>query len=713
MSRDVAVGKYIADLRDQAGLKQNELAKKLEWSAAVLSRVENGERPLSDDELGIVLRGIGTPEALKAEDLLARQWQVLPEPLLADPDADLLWEAEKAAQQIHALAERPDVKQFFERRLVRYESELSAAAQRVMNKRYRAAFIGTIAVGKSTSICRAEGLELPSGKGMPKTVMETGSGGITICEVHLRRGPGYGLIVEPCSEDEIRRHVTDFANFLLNPAQPVPSGDEGDGESGSPGISREVERALRNMTGLRKKRAERRTDGSVIPALDEARTLANTVNDHKALSVEILARMELHRRDRRDLWHSDAIGKSPLEWLQEVFEAVNNGRHPEFTLPKRIELVIPGAVLGDESLSVTLIDTQGIDDIAERADLEQHFDDAHTVAVLCTVFNEAPSTSVRRLLTRAKEGGVRTLESHAAILVLPRPGDALAVKDHDGYLAQTANDGYELKAEEVQLKLHPLGLPNLPIQFFNAAEDAPEILRSFILSRIEAVRVSHRNALREIISGANALLLNYEKEQAREVMQAAARSLKTWLDHNAELSKAPTRRVHESLLSAIRAAHPRTVYASVERSGEWQKLDYAHQLSHGARRIAAQVVQPKLVGFKEVATNLLHDDQYTEAHDLVQQTIRILEDGFDNMVRKIQLVGQSIHADEMSVDTQFWRDCGREWGRGGGYRDRINNHNQSWFEDAHAGEADERVVTAIRENWDEAIVSVRELLTQE
>jgi hypothetical protein len=664
---------------------------------------------MSDDEVSNILTGIGTPEAMKVKELLARLWQMLPEPDLADPDSDLLWEAEQAAQQIHALAERPDVKQFFERRLLRYKEELSAAAQRVMNKRYRVAFIGTIAVGKSTVICRVEGLELPTSKGMPKAVLETGAGGITICEDHLRKGPGYGLIIDPSTEDEIRRHVTDFANFLLNPSQPVQSADENEGETGSPGISREVERALRSMTGLRRKRSEKKADGTVIAAVDQARDLAKTVFDRKALSVEILARMELHKRDRRDIWHSDAVGKPPLEWLQETFERVNNGRHPEFTLPKRIELVIPTAVLRDESLSVTLIDTQGIDDIAGRADLEQHFDDAHTVVVLCTLFNEAPSTSVRQLLTRAKEGGVRTLETNAAILALPRPGEALAMKDN-GYPAQTASEGYELKAEEVQLKLHPLGLTQLPVAFFNAAEDEPDDLRSFLLGRIDAVRELHRNTLREIISGANALLLNYEKEQAREVMVAAARRLTTWLDHNAGLSTVSERHVHDSLLSAVQTAHPRTVYAAVVRDGEWHNLDYAHQLSHGARRIATQIAEPKLNGFRAIATNLLDDDQFADAHDLVRQTVRLLEDGFDNIVRKAQLVGQSIHADEMSADATFWHDCGQEWGRGGGYRDRINDHNRGWFEVAHQGDADARVVQLISENWGEAIATVRELL---
>ena len=621
MSRDTAVGKRITALREQAQLKQNELAKRLQWSAAVLSRVESGERPLSDDELDIIVRGIGTPEAFQLKEVLGRQWERLPEPPLGDPDSDLLWDAEQAAQIIHALAEQPDVKQLFERRLVRYEEELAAAAERVANKRYRVAFVGTIAVGKSTAICRVEGLELPTSKGMPNAVLETGGGGITICDVHLRRGPGFGLIIEPCTEDEIRYHVVDFANSLLNPVQSAPADDD-EASAGAPGISREVDRALRSMTGLRRKRSEKRPDGSVIPASDEARALASSMPDVKSLAVEILARMELHKRDRRDMWYSDTAGKPPLEWLQELFEKVNNGRHPEFTLPKRIELVVPTAILGDDSISVTLIDTRGIDDIAARADLEQHFDDAHTLVMLCTLFPQAPATQVRQLLTRAKEGGVRTLESHAAILALARTGEALAVK-YDGYPAQTAQEGYELKAEEAQLKLHPLGLTSLPLAFFNAAEDPPEGLRSFIVERVNAVRHRHRAALTEIIEGANSLLANYEREQSRETMEAAARRLRIWLNDNADLSVAATRRVHDSLLSATGSAHWKTIYATIVRKGGWPNLDYAHQLSHGARRIATQIVEPKLQGFKTIATNILSDEVLAEAHDLVRQTVRV------------------------------------------------------------------------------------------
>jgi hypothetical protein len=79
------------------------------------------------------------------------------------------------------------------------------------------------------------------------------------------------------------------------------------------------------------------------------------------------------------------------------------------------------------------------------------------------------------------------------------------------------------KAEEVSLKLQPLGQAKLPVAFFNAAEDAPEILRAFIKERIRSVQEFHRSALKEVIDGANNLLENYEKEPSLPSVFAARR----------------------------------------------------------------------------------------------------------------------------------------------------------------------------------------------
>ena len=86
---------------------------------------------------------------------------------------------------------------------------------------------------------------------------------------------------------------------------------------------------------------------------------------------------------------------------------------------------------------------------------------------------------------------MRTLDSHAAILVLPRPGDAMQMTDN-GVPVQTVDEGYEVKTDQVRLMLRSLGLSNLPVLFFNAAEQEPEELRSFLRTYCKCSRAPSR-----------------------------------------------------------------------------------------------------------------------------------------------------------------------------------------------------------------------------
>lgn len=66
---------------------------------------------------------------------------------------------------------------------------------------------------------------------------------------------------------------------------------------------------------------------------------------------------------------------------------------------------------------------------------------------------------------------------------------------------------------------------------------------------------------------------------------------------------------------------------------------------------------------------------------------------------------RSIHADDLREDLEFWRACSAV-----GYKDRINGHNQRWFEEEHHGEAEARVTELVAQKWSEAVASVRGLL---
>jgi hypothetical protein len=493
-------------------------------------------------------------------------------------------------------------------------------------------------------------------------------------------------------------------------------GDAGGGveqqsaDNDSQGISKEIERAIRNMAGL-KIRREKSADGKVVRR-DEAKERARQIGVVRELVVEILTRMELHKRDRRDIWYDSSTGKPPLTWLKDTFEEVNNGRHPDFTLPKRIEVVVPSALLGTSDLAVRIIDTKGIDRTAARADLEIHLDDPHTVAILCSGFNNAPAAETRLLLERAVEAGVSSLATHSALLVLPRPNEALAVKDESGIRVDTTGEGYELKGEQVAMALQPLGLIEYSIGFFNAHQDDPARVREFLIERISKTRQTFRARLHEITNNARALLLNHEQEQVQEVIRHAAKMLRSWADQNMNLHPLNAH-VQDSLMDQLTKAYASTIRATVRREGEWSNLSYSHHLGYGSRRIAALSLGKSVEGFSALCRTMVGNSEYKEAEDLINQSERVLLAAYEDLLRKVQLMGQTSFRDELKFDAAFWLKCDSEWGQGPGYRDRVTSHNTSWFKAEPRKELETQVLALIGREWKEALGKLTSLFDPE
>ena len=362
-----------------------------------------------------------------------------------------------------------------------------------------------------------------------------------------------------------------------------------------------------------------------------------------------------------------------------------------------------------DSLRIRLIDTKGIDQTAERADLEHLFDEPHTVSILCSLFNEAPALATQQLLKRTVESGVRDVPLKAAILVLPRPGETLAVKDDEGFVVDTVDAGYELKREQVEMRLQQLGLATTPVAFFNVREESSSDLHDFVLGRIAVLRNSYRSRLGEIITGAHAVVANYQKAQVHEVQREAARHLRVWLSANRELPQTAGK-FHEPLMAALRQAHPSTVRATIRRQGEWPNLEYAHQLGYGARRTGAVLLESKAVGFASIAENLLNDPQLADAAELVRQARRILESGVEEALRKIQLLGQANYLEGVKIDQGFWQQCDSEWGAGPGYRDRVSGRNREWFEAEDHAAYQARIIALVGREWTQMVLRLTGLL---
>ena len=320
--------------------------------------------------------------------------------------------------------------------------------------------------------------------------------------------------------------------------------------------------------------------------------------------------------------------------------------------------------------------------------------------VLCSAFNDAPSTSVQEILKRALESQVNNLQSKTTILALPRPDEALAMKDDQGDSAETVEDGYDLKRDQVDMALLArLGASDISVEFFNAREDDPKGLGSFLLYMVKALRKNHCNRLLERINGANAQVRNFEEQQVLEVQAQAAKRLMVWIKHNKNLDTSflPLER---SLIRALNSAHPSSLRASVRREGDWYNLEYSPQLGFGARRMAIRAISSLQENFNVIAENLLQDPELKEAAELVQQTQRIMDSGIESLLEKCRLLGRTIHSRDMKIDIEPWFSSEDEWGRGQGYRDRVSVHHQDWFDRI---QPQERVEDLIQTEWQQII----------
>jgi hypothetical protein len=252
------------------------------------------------------------------------------------------------------------------------------------------------------------------------------------------------------------------------------------------------------------------------------------------------------------------------------------------------------------------------------------------------------------------------------------------VKDDDGTGVSSDEDGYDLKREDVEMRVQHLRLEGLPVAFFNARSDHPEDLQRFLIQRIAALRDLYRTRATGLIQTVHDVIDNYENEQVQVIVRDASKHLRTWLSTNKDIGQLAGE-VHETLLAAMKSAHASTIRASTRRAGDWPNLDYAHHLGFGARKIAAAAIGRKVDALHAIAQNLLENHEYGPAYNLIRQVVSRLEDATDDLLKKIQLAGRAAFANDLGSDGDFWLRCISEWGRGQGYRDRVTGHNATWF----------------------------------
>lgn len=706
------IGQDIAQFRAEVSSTQSQLASKSGVDQSRISRIEKGEVG-TPSELGKILDTLtvlGSKGAADYGAYLTKEWRYVERPDFSNPQRNILELAEEGLRQIADFLEEEERPWPLRRQLERQRAAIEASAVYLGKNTHQIAFIGEVGVGKSTAISFLYGLLDPTSAASDlreRVVLETGGGRTTLCEVNIRRGPGFGIVVQAQSDEEMRNLVSDFcaATWLRR------SGGDGQ-KNDSVNVSEEVQRALRNMSGLTVRR-ERDAMGQTN-SLDQAAELASQCATEEEFRARVIELMKFELRTRREIWIEDGVAKTAMQQLRKVFRDINNGRLSDVPLPGSIDLLIPGFGSEVPGLAVSAVDTKGLDEVVVRADLDARLKDTRAHVVLCSTFNQAPSTSVQLLLNHLRNAhGQRVDAGKVSVLALPRDDEAMAVKDDSGEPPIDDEDGYQLKRDQILRTLAggDGALNGVPILFFNAKKDDTAKVRGQLIEQIVRLRKSYEDRLLDECAAADEVVRHHETQAFTSAVQAVADQLSNFLGAHAPLPprvRQPSAELIEAM-TGIRYAS--TIWAMTRRNGEYYNFSVSHQVGAGGAKDALLRSKTWFEKLQGVLDTLKQDDDLLLAQKTIKQVEVSAEGWRRTFAEAARTAAVEVYRGPLEADTGLWSHCAAQWGAGPGFKSRVVRIIRDWFE--NQTELNQKLEGVMAALWDKTVVRPLERLSDE
>lgn len=673
--------------REDAGLKQAAMAERLSVSGSVISRLERSE--VTDETMARrYLEAIDTPSSRDILEFYRRDWRLTERPTVLHPEREILWAAEQALQRLEAFERSEEYDALLAAPLSLIRTNLEASAAFLARTDHAMAWIGTVGIGKTTALSLLTNLVIPGKNGIPQPVFPASGGRTTTSEVVIRIAPAYGIAVEPKSEDETRMLVTEM----------VRAAAESKG-----GISTELDRAIRNMADLKKRKNPEDIRNQIDP-ITEMIAAANGVQDD--VVEEIINRMALGERTETQLILSET-NEEGLKWLSKNITAINFGQDPRFSIPQRVTVFVPESAVRRSPYELSIIDTKGMHVTTERSDLHALTNDPRTLTVLCCGFNDAPGADPLKLMKRMAELGSDALERHRVILlVLPQGDQAMKVIDDSGEPPDSVEHGYAIRAAQVEDSLIEAGIGHLPVLFFNAIGDSASQTWDQLNSQVSTVRHYQVERLNRFVGLSEDLVTNADAariQQARVAIEEEALAMAKAYGPLPDCRRA----AHQTLIDEIRSGHASSIAASIARRGAWDNFEIHHMIGTGVRTDANRRSTDHVLKITGRLESL--EEKFAalpEVRGLLETLREDLADWRQEFLARALSVGRNAFKPYLDGSIEFWSNLGARYGQGKGYRDDIAEMVNDWFEETPAlDEARKRVDARLTDAWNELVIA--------
>jgi hypothetical protein len=689
-----AIACTIVTIRQRLANKtQAELGSNLGMDGSKVSRIEDGKvTPTLAEAVGL-LRALETKRARAYEDYLGVTWRFVSRASFEHPDLENLVRAELGLQKIETLkAMNPTATVLAQAEM--HSLGLKRAASYLFDLDHGVAFIGEIGVGKTTALCTLCGLTVddPEKPIIENVLLEIGAGGTTICEVVIKSGSSYRINVEPYSQEELIQFVDDFCISLTDAKDGAEQADRG--------VPKEIDRALRNMSGLKRIQTRLR-DGQrtkIDPAIDLARKHAP-----ESLRSEVFNLLQVWDRNTTEILHEpDRDGDGRL-WIRSVFGEINKGQRKDVGLPKRITLFVPASLMPALPFNVTVVDTRGIDGSPLRPDLKGCLDNPRIINVLCSGFNEAPGPIFEQLIKQVVETGAsESVFARCVGLALAHDGEARKMKDDEGFVESVA-DGYELKIDQARAKLRSWGCDQVPVHVYNANSDPSTLILQFLAAKLEHLRKEQSRTISQIVLELEHLIRDHENTLLSKAQEEVVKRLSIFVSQHRSLEPR-TEPVHSRVCNALRSEHPRSVWATIRRQGSWPVLNFYYYLGVGTAIDANRRSVPAVNGLGELVNNMTGDPTLSPAKGFLNQLRENIKAWHAQFIEELTRIGESTFKPALKNATDLWQRCADRYGQGSGYRVDVSESVKDWFEQSRQVELHELLESHVVRSWDEQVI---------